>query len=205
MTDADREPDGRAPEHAGFGGAMRIDWLGADELTPRLPGRLGLTFLPGKRGASSRYPGHVYRRDAAEDMLALRRQGVRHLVLLVEDAEISRWSDPQIVRRGTEAGLTVDRFPIPDGAAPTVEEMDRILAAVESGRRDGDVAVACMRGVGRTGTVAACALVQAGLSADEAIARVRQVRHPTAVETAEQEALVASYSARWPKPGTPPS
>jgi protein-tyrosine phosphatase len=50
-----------------------------------------------------------------------------------------------------------------------------------------------MGGVGRTGTVAACALVAAGADAEQAISRVRAVRHPTAVETAEQEAFVHAY------------
>jgi protein-tyrosine phosphatase len=50
-----------------------------------------------------------------------------------------------------------------------------------------------MGGVGRTGTVAACALVAAGGSADDAIRRVRAVRHPTAVETSEQVAFVRAY------------
>jgi protein-tyrosine phosphatase len=51
-----------------------------------------------------------------------------------------------------------------------------------------------MGGVGRTGTVAACALVAAGWDASSAIAEVRRVRHPTAVETAEQEAFVEAFA-----------
>jgi len=50
-----------------------------------------------------------------------------------------------------------------------------------------------MGGVGRSGMVAACALVAAGWSADAAIARVRAVRHPTAVETHEQIGFVQCY------------
>ena len=50
-----------------------------------------------------------------------------------------------------------------------------------------------MGGVGRTGTVAACALVAAGWEADAAIARVREVRHPMAVETEAQERFVQTY------------
>lgn len=200
MTDADAAQTDAAPGHAGFDEAMRVDWLAATELVPPLPGRLGLTFLPGKSGQSSRYPGHTYRRDVVNDLRELHRQGVRRLVLLVEDSELHRWSDPDIVRRGAAAGVRVERFPIPDGTAPSLELMDRILASVESGRRDGDVAVACMGGVGRTGTVAACALVRAGMTAEAAIARVRQVRHPTAVEMPEQEALVAHYQGRGPGP-----
>ena len=173
---------------------LRIDWLDVVELEPGRSGRLGLTFLPGKRGASLRYPGRVYRRDLAVDLGTLRDAGVGHLFLLVEDEELRRWGDPEIVVRAAELGVVVDRRPLPDGAAPrSMQEMDELLAAVEAARADGDVAVACMGGVGRTGTVAACALVAAGEDAQQAISRVRAVRHPTAVETAEQEAFVHAY------------
>jgi protein-tyrosine phosphatase len=184
-----------APGHAGFDAGLRIDWLGADELPGRLSGRLGLTFLPGKRGASTRYPGHVYRRDTAADLAAMREMGVVRLVLLVQDAELERWGDPRMVAMGEDAGVEVHRFPIPDGSAPAIELMDAIQADIDEGRSRGHVAVACMGGVGRTGTVAACALVRAGCSPAEAIRRVRDVRHPEAVETATQERLVAAYAA----------
>lgn len=184
------------PGHAGFQPDLRIDWLGAGELPGSLPGRLGLTFLPGKRGPSSRYPGNVYRRDAAEDLATMRRLGVVLLVLLVEDHELERWSDPAIVELGAAAGVEVRRYPVPDGRAPDGRLMDAIQADVDAARANGDVAVACMGGVGRTGTVAACALVRAGRSPEEAIARVRDVRHPEAVETAEQERFVRDYARR---------
>jgi protein-tyrosine phosphatase len=58
----------------------------------------------------------------------------------------------------------------------------------------GDVAVACMGGVGRTGMVVACALVRAGRTPAESVARVRSLRHPTAVETAAQERFVERYA-----------
>lgn len=173
---------------------LRVDWIGPDELRDDLPGRLGLTFLPGKRGQSLRYPGRVYRRDLAADLRTLADAGIRHLVLLVEDRELARWGDLDIIDRGAEAGIIVERHPMPDGSAPAkVTAMERILEGVARARAEGDVAVACMGGVGRTGTVAACALVAAGWSAKPAVALVRRVRHPTAVETAEQVAFVAAY------------
>jgi protein-tyrosine phosphatase len=185
-----------APGHAGFDPALRIDWLSADELPGDLHGRLGMTFLPGKRGPSSRYPGNVYRRDAADDLATMREMGVVRLILLVEDGELERWSDPRIVEVGRKAGVEVVRFPIRDGTAPSPETMDAIQEAVDEGRRAGDVAVACMGGVGRSGTVAACALVRAGRLPQDAIGRVREVRHPEAVETEAQERLVRTYAGR---------
>jgi protein-tyrosine phosphatase len=72
--------------------------------------------------------------------------------------------------------------------------MTAILDSVAAGRERGNVAVACMGGVGRTGTVVACALVAAGWSAAEAIGEVRRLRHPTAVETPAQEAFVEAFA-----------
>lgn len=173
---------------------LRVDWLGAGDLRDERSGRLGLTFLPGKRGPSTRYPGRVYRRRVDDDLATLRSEGVGRLVLLVEDHELARWGDPDIVDRGAAVGVRVDRWPIPDGAPPpTMESMDRILGSIDEAREDGNVAVACMGGVGRTGTVASCALVAAGWAARDAIERVRRIRHPEAVETREQERFVSAY------------
>jgi protein-tyrosine phosphatase len=186
---------GGSADHAGFDPHLPIDWLEPAELGDTLPGRLGLTILPGKRGTSFRYPGRIYRRDLDRDFALLRAVGVRRLILLVEEAELRRWSDPAIVERGKAAGVTVYRHPIPDGRAPgSVSEMETILSEIREARLADNVAVACMGGVGRTGTVAACALVAGGMSADAAIATVRAVRHPTAVETAEQERFVQSFA-----------
>ena len=176
---------------------LRVDWLEAATLTDGRPGRLGLTFLPGKHGASFRYPGRVYRRDLDEDLRALADAGVRVLALLVEDDELERWGNPAIVELAAEHGVRVERWPMIDGTAPTtVAEMRDIIGSIDRAREAGDVAVACMGGVGRTGTVVACALVSAGMTAADAIAEVRRVRHPTAVETAEQVAFVEAFAQR---------
>jgi protein-tyrosine phosphatase len=172
----------------------RIDWLPASDLGDGRPGRIGMTVLPGKRGASVRYPGRVYRGDLAADLAWLRHAGVRRLVLLVEDGELERWGDVTLVARAAAVGVEVDRHPMPDGSPPgSVAEMDAILASIAEARSASDVAVACMGGVGRTGTVVACALVAAGWTAEAAISRVRALRHPTAVETPSQERFVGSY------------
>jgi protein-tyrosine phosphatase len=192
---ADERRRGAPLEQADPSLPYRIDWLEAGALADGASGRLGLTFLPGKHGVSGRYPGLVYRRVLTDDLAALRRLGVRWLLLLVEDHELRQWGDPSIGAVAEAAGVTVRRHPLPDGAAPaSISEMASLLAELRAARREGDVAVACMGGVGRTGTVAACALVEAGMSAEAAIRHVRRVRHPDAVETAGQRAFVRRYA-----------
>jgi protein-tyrosine phosphatase len=173
---------------------LRVDWIPASALDDGRPGALGLTFLPGKRGASTRYPGRVYRRELEADLESLRELGLAALVLLVEDHELERWGDLDIVELAGAHGVNVLRFPVRDGGTPPPGGMEDILSAVAEHRLRGPVAVACMGGVGRTGTVVACALVDAGWSADAAIGEVRRVRHPEAVETAEQEAFVRNHA-----------
>ena len=184
-----------SPESDALDPPLRVDWIDRDHLGDGRAGRLGLTFLPGKHGPSFRYPGRVYRRELDRDIGSLVDAGVGYLALLVEDHELERWGDPAIVDRAAAEGLTVGRWPMPDGSTPRdVAEMDAILAEIAAARERTDVAIACMGGVGRTGTVAACALVAAGWDPAAAIAEVRRVRHPTAVETAEQEAFVDAFA-----------
>jgi protein-tyrosine phosphatase len=179
----------------------RVDWLPATDLDDGRPGRIGMTVLPGKRGPSVRYPGRVYRGDLDADVASLVHAGVRRLVLLVDDEELARWGDASIVSRAAAAGLEIDRHPVTDGAAPdSAARMDAILASIAGARASGDVAVACMGGVGRTGTVVACALVAAGWTPEAAIARVRQLRHPTAVETPSQQRFVRTYRIEPERP-----
>jgi protein-tyrosine phosphatase len=175
---------------------LRVDWIDPERIPDERPGRLGLTFLPGKHGASVRYPGRVYRRDLEQDLATLARGEVRTLILLVEDHELVRWGDLDIVARAGTRGVTVERWPMPDGMPPSsLEVMDALLDSIDAARANGDVAVACMGGVGRTGTVVACALVRAGMAPTDAIAEVRRVRHPTAVETGEQRRFVHAFAS----------
>jgi len=174
----------------------RIDWIEADALGDGAPGRLGLTFLPGKHGVSTRYPGLTYRRSLQHDLDAMRALGVAYLLLLVEDAELEQWGDPEIVAAASAHGIVIRRHPVPDGGTPrSTDDMRGLLEELRAARRSGNVAVACMGGVGRTGLVAACALAATGLDAGTAIERVRAVRHPDAVETSGQQAFVERFAA----------
>ncbi len=159
---------------------------------------MGLTYLPGKRGESLRYAGRVYRRDLDADLAALRAAGVRRLVLLIEDHELARWGDPQLVEIAERVGIEVLRRPMPDGGVPDrPEAMDEIVERIDEERgRGGGVAVACLGGVGRTGTVAACVLVRSGYEPDDAIAKVRLTRNPYCVESPTQQQFVRDYAAR---------
>lgn len=178
---------------------LRVDWL-PEASADGLPGRLGMTVLPGKHGASTRYPGRIYAQDLGRDLGALSSAGIVLLELLVEDAELQRWGDVRLVDEAATRGIDVRRHPMPDGGIPAaLDEMDAILDELHDARCRGNAAIACMGGVGRTGMVAACALVRQGMDPRTAITRVRAARHPEAVETRQQQDFVRRYAARQAK------
>jgi atypical dual specificity phosphatase len=79
--------------------------------------------------------------------------------------------------------LTELHLLVRDFTAPTLAQLERGIAAIEQAIANGrKVAVQCGAGLGRTGTLLACYLVNQGLGPDEALARVRAVR-PGSVST----------------------
>src|SRR5262249_41700012 len=118
------------------------------------------------------------RPEAAGDLAWLREHGIQVLLSLSED--------PPRRDGVNDAGLMVFHVPIGDREARTQEQRARCISAIErahAGKRG--VAVHCTAGLGRTGTVLAAWLVTEGLSAANAVARVRRLR-PGSVETDEQ-------------------
>ncbi|HKB37321.1 MAG TPA: dual specificity protein phosphatase family protein [Gemmataceae bacterium] len=133
------------------------------------------------------------RPSAAEDLTWLREHGIQVLVSLSEDAPRRDWIN--------DAGLMVFHVPIIDMEAPTQEQLERCLSAIERAHAQNmGVAVHCTAGLGRTGTVLAAWFVTQGLSAQSAIARVRRLR-PGSVETEEQERAVEQFAKGYGQKG----
>ena len=97
---------------------------------------------------------------------------------------------------GPAAGLAYHRLPIADGGTPDIADaIELVRWCAEATERGEAVVVTCMGGLGRSGTVAACFLVTAGMSADAAIAAVRTARGPRALETVAQEEFVVRFAS----------
>lgn len=166
---------------------IRVSWIDHP-----FSGRLGMTFLPGKK--VDRISGR-HDRALETDAQALRDAwDIDLLVLLVEDHELSRFGVPNIEQVMADAGIDVLRLPIPDGGIPAnVDQARDLVRAILARLAAGDnVAIACRGGLGRTGTIAACTLIAAGLRPGEAVDAVRAARHGT-IETDEQERFVSSF------------
>jgi atypical dual specificity phosphatase len=128
-----------------------------------------------------------------DDYLWLREQNVHLVISLCENPPPRRWLN--------DAGLFSMHIPIEDMTAPTSEQVDQCLAAVERAQNAGFAAcIHCAAGLGRTGTMLACYFVKKGMKASAATSHVRQIR-PGSIETSEQAEAVLEFSRRVRKEG----
>jgi protein-tyrosine phosphatase len=156
----------------------------------------GVTLAPGKRAVGV---AGVWNRDLHLDLLRLGALGAAVLAPLLPDEELSRLGIGALPEEAERHGLRVHRYQFPDGGVPAELAdfdlfLERLSGELVSGR---SVVAHCRGGLGRAGLTAACMLLRHGRCATsaEAITEVRAKRSPQAVETAAQEAFVASYSA----------
>jgi len=129
-------------------------------------------------------------RDLDTDFAALHAWGASALVTLMECHELVHFGVSGLGKHVQATGLCLYHLPIRDGSIPTpeFEAQWRTTGQVLRERLLGgqSLVVHFRRGLGRTGLLAACPLIELGESPETALQRVRAVR-PGAVETREQE------------------
>lgn len=166
--------------------AVLVDWqpLAADpQAVPASRGPNGFAWLVPGRLAGAPQPGVVQSMDF--DLKALRGCGVTVLITLTEN------DLPQEPLQ--QHGLRNLHLPVRDHESPTVAQIQMLLARMSAMLPAGEVlAVHCLAGLGRTGTVLAAWLVREGLTADEALRRVRLI-DAQYVQSQAQEDLLYAY------------
>jgi atypical dual specificity phosphatase len=149
---------------------------------------LNLNWVIDGKLAGSRGP------RSSEDLKALKEQGVRALVRLVEPDET--WVTRKDVN---DVGLEDYNEPVPDFAAPTQAQIDKTITYIDSHlERRIPVGVSCNAGIGRTGVILACYLIHKGLTAKEALELVTRKRG-RGPEMHEQIQAVEEYWLRHMK------
>lgn len=147
-----------------------------------VPGVLAGTSRPGARrwGAGEA--------ELAADLAWLWERGIRGLVSLTEES-----LDPDAL---AEHAFNVIHIPVPDMTPPLPDQIGRALQFIDEQAVVGNaVAVHCLAGQGRTGTVLAAYLIRLGRSSERAIQELRLVC-PRGVENALQERALAEYAAK---------
>jgi len=172
---------------------------------PEIPERAGATrmpppsdfrwVIPGKLGGMQR-PGLLI--DEDEDLARLRHLGINRLVTLTED--------PLDASKLADFGISGVHFPIVDMGVPTAPAALELARRVEGWIEAGEsVALHCKAGLGRTGTMLACCLVQQRTPPNRAIERVRLV-NPGYIQNELQldfVAELAGYAAIEDAAGSP--
>ena len=155
---------------------------------------------PGRLMAGE-YPGDWTERSARTRLRALIDSGVRTFIDLTEEGELESY-DGWLAKEAKAAGVAVayHRLSIRDLDVPTSDGMRAILDLIESAiAAEAPVYVHCWGGIGRTGTVVCCWLVERGLSGDQALVEIallregirkRQIRSP---EMDEQQEFVRGW------------
>lgn len=179
-------------EIAAKGGPLKIDFV-----HPAFGGAIGMTHCPGRNSVDAR--GVQWSRNLAEDIASIADHGIRLVVSLLDDAELTRHGAQALPAGLAARGIAWLQIPIEDYQPPGADtearwnaalpDLLRRLAAGEA------MLIHCAAGLGRTGTMAATLLVAAGETAVAAISHVRQIR-PGTVETAGQEAFVQAFAAK---------
>jgi len=165
---------------------MRIDWVSSDKLKTK--GRLGMTICPGRVD---------HNRDLDTDLKALADNDVHRLYGLLTERELE-WAGVANIKDVAERyGISYSLLPIPDQGTPSTEEAERLSSEVIDALDAGEnVVLHCVGGLGRTGMIAACVIIDLGFDTDDAIRTIRNIRSPRAIESRVQEKFVRSYGAR---------
>lgn len=136
-----------------------------------------------------------------EDVANWKRAGVGAVLSLLTPEEQTELELQNEEREVQEQGLRFSSFPIPDLQVPRseaklVEALKNVSTSLTAGR---NVLIHCRQGIGRTGMIASCLLIQSGMSPGAAVELVSAARGMAVPETPEQREWIERYAPMYTK------
>lgn len=148
----------------------------------------GCSLPGGSRPPGTRVDERHHSEEVTSDLDKLRREGISAILSLTED------SLPTEIL--VHEQFTYLHLAVPDMSAPTPDQLCAALDFIDRSRSQGrGVAVHCLMGQGRTGTILAAYLIRSGVPVADAIARLRIIC-PGALSSPPQERALAAYYDR---------
>jgi atypical dual specificity phosphatase len=161
-----------------------------------IDGMLAGCGRPGVRHAQGMGRGREPAHQDSPEALAALEEDLGWLCAEGIGAVLSLTETPLELGVAERLGLAAQHLPVDDLTAPTPRQLEHALAFIdEQTGRGRAVAVHCLMGQGRTGTVLAAYLIRAGTTAEDAIARLRGVC-PGAIGSPEQERALHDFARR---------
>ncbi|XP_068608450.1 cyclin-dependent kinase inhibitor 3 [Brachionichthys hirsutus] len=143
---------------------------------------LGICALPGCKYKD-------IRRSLERDVEEFRNQGVQDVFVFCTRGELHKYRVPSLLDAYQRRGFTVHHMPFPDGGAPELEQCCQILEELQvSLKNNRRTVIHCYGGLGRSGLIAACLLLQLSvtLTPNKAMEILTQHRGRGAIQTVKQ-------------------
>lgn len=122
------------------------------------------------------------------------KNAIETIIVLIPHEDLAFFYNTDLLKSYRDNGLHVIHFPISDYSIPDqMASFHSLILDALSRLKDGNLLIHCSAGIGRTGLVASGILISRGLTAKDAISRVRDYR-PGAVENDLQREFLESYS-----------
>jgi protein-tyrosine phosphatase len=136
-----------------------------------------------------------------DDVANWKKAGVGAVLSLLTPEEQNELELQNEAREVQGQGLRFSSFPIPDLQVPRseaklAETLKNVIANLSAGK---NVLIHCRQGIGRTGMIAACLLIQGGMSPGAAVELVSAARGMTVPETLEQREWIERYAPVFTK------
>ncbi|XP_066550687.1 cyclin-dependent kinase inhibitor 3 isoform X2 [Amia ocellicauda] len=169
---------------------LQISWLSLSVVD--CPQFIGICALPGCKYKD-------VRRNLQKDIGELQGQGVEEVFVFCTRGELHKYRVPHLLEAYCQQGLIVHHLPFPDGGAPELEHCCQILDLLQSSLRSNRrTVIHCYGGLGRSGLMAACLLLQLSDSMipDKAIDILRELRGSGAIQTVKQYNFLHEFRER---------